>query len=72
VPIEVFPLAALVRLMRSAKRPTYKVTKARKYWPGVTLAESIDLLLEQWRSIVAELTRQARVLGMISPSAKKS
>src|SRR5262249_27466733 len=34
--IEVFPLAALVRLMRLGTRPPYKVTKTTKYWPRRT------------------------------------
>ncbi|HVA26549.1 MAG TPA: DUF429 domain-containing protein, partial [Candidatus Baltobacteraceae bacterium] len=65
--IEVFPLAALVRLMHSARRPPYKVAKARKYWPGVTPNESIDLLLDQWQAIAEELTREVQILMIEFP-----
>ncbi len=50
--IEVYPLAALVRLMDASRRPPYKASKSRKYWPGTTPAERIDKLLEVWSTIV--------------------
>jgi predicted RNase H-like nuclease len=67
--IEVFPLAALVRLLRSSRRPTYKVAKARKYWPSLTPAESVGELLEQWRPIESALSTELSATGIEIPEA---
>jgi predicted RNase H-like nuclease len=52
--IEVFPLAALVKLMSVCDRPKYKVAKAGKYWDGPR-AVRIKYLLHNWRMIVEAL-----------------
>jgi predicted RNase H-like nuclease len=67
--IEVFPLAALVRLMHAATRPTYKVVKAKKYWPELTVTQSIEALLDQWRSIAIGLAAEISYTGIDIPDA---
>lgn len=53
--IEVYPLAALVRLLGVKRRPAYKVSKIARYrWPG-TIRERIERLLQTWSSICEEL-----------------
>lgn len=51
--IEVFPLAALVRLMSACRRPPYKVARSGRYWPKTSTSERIGKLLEEWAAIVA-------------------
>jgi predicted RNase H-like nuclease len=68
--VEVFPLAALVRVMRVSKRPPYKVAKTRKYWPALTPAESIDALLEQWRKIELALSTDLVPTGIEIPNKR--
>jgi predicted RNase H-like nuclease len=53
--VEVYPHTALIRLMQSDERRKYKVQKSTKYWKGRTVAERIDLLLQEWCLIVAAL-----------------
>jgi predicted RNase H-like nuclease len=53
--IEVFPLAALVRLMCLPKRPAYKATKTSRYWPDISLPKRKARLLDCWRNIEAKL-----------------
>ena len=58
--IEVYPLAALVRLMNLPRRPPYKVARNARYWRGAQAAERIDNLLQVWSAIFATL-QQAMV-----------
>jgi predicted RNase H-like nuclease len=65
--IEVYPLAALVRLLRAERRPAYKVSKVARYrWPG-DISARIDRLLLTWRSICDELEREVGKLGIDFP-----
>lgn len=64
--IEVFPLAALVRLMRLDSRPPYKVTKTSKYWPGRTKEQRQVLLKEEWARIFGALQLET-VAGRLPP-----
>jgi predicted RNase H-like nuclease len=66
--IEVFPLAALVRLMRLAKRPGYKTAKTLKYWPGQSVAERGKRLLLSWQEIETTLELEVGPLGFEMPS----
>jgi predicted RNase H-like nuclease len=66
--IEVFPLAALVRLMCLPKRPAYKATKTSRYWPGISLPERKARLLDCWRNIEAKLRVEVGELGFKLPS----
>jgi predicted RNase H-like nuclease len=50
--IEVYPLAALVRLMNVPKRPLYKVSKSNREWPKLSRDERILELLKKWREIL--------------------
>jgi predicted RNase H-like nuclease len=48
--IEVYPLAALVRLLREQRRPGYKASKTLTYWPGHSKSGRLKLLLENCQS----------------------
>jgi predicted RNase H-like nuclease len=65
--IEVFPLAALVRLMDVDKRPPYKVTKTSKYWPKRTRDERRDLLHSEWCSIFSGLKGEISEIDCLFP-----
>lgn len=65
--IEVYPLAALVRLLNASLRPAYKVTKTRKYWPSKTQAERAELLKAEWATIGAALKREICTAGVPHP-----
>jgi predicted RNase H-like nuclease len=65
--IEVYPLAALVRLMDVRRRPPYKVARSAKYWPGSKPAERIDKLLKEWSAIVACLKSEISELHFKVP-----
>jgi predicted RNase H-like nuclease len=65
--IEVFPLAALVRLLNVERRPAYKVGKISRYgWQG-DRAQRIDHLLDQWRFICNALQTEVGELGIGFP-----
>jgi predicted RNase H-like nuclease len=66
---EVFPLAALVRLMRKRKRPGYKVSKTRPYWPGRSKSDRLKLLLNSWHEITVALQAEFGYLGFEPPRA---
>ena len=53
--VEVFPLAALVRLMKLSTRPPYKTAKTSRYWPGKTRQWRINQLLRSWSEILTAL-----------------
>ncbi len=65
--IEVYPLAALVRLMDVPKRPQYKVSRSANYWRGTKPAERIDKLLEEWSDIVKRLKSEISELHFKVP-----
>jgi predicted RNase H-like nuclease len=70
--VEVYPLAALVRLMSVAARPAYKVAKISRYFrkvlPPLTLDQRINRLLETWAQILVALTREISVTGLALPN----
>ncbi len=57
--IEVYPLAALVRLLNLDVRPPYKVSRSARYWPELASKkkERIARLLTEWTSIENNLMR---------------
>lgn len=70
--VEVFPLAALLRLMGLSKRPAYKANKTTKYWPGRSQSERLHLLIESWRAIAAALHTEVGGLGFSLPTVSVS
>jgi predicted RNase H-like nuclease len=64
--IEVFPLAALARMLR--QRPTYKVSKTSKYWRGVVREERMERLLAVWAQIEAALRLRIKEIGLTTPT----
>ena len=66
--IEVYPLAALVRLMGVAKRPPYKTARSNNYWPNTKVPERIDKLLKSWSAIVACLKHDISELNFKVPA----
>lgn len=70
--IEVFPLAALVRLMQVSKRPRYKVAKTRKYWPEIPHREDrIRRLSEEWSTIIECLRKHVVELRFEIPPTNR-
>ena len=65
--IEVFPLAALVRLMGVTERPPYKVGKISRYWPDCSRAERLEKLFGSWRAVTAALRTHVPELGIDVP-----
>jgi predicted RNase H-like nuclease len=66
--IEVFPLAALVSLMKVDTRPPYKVTKTSRYWPQKTKDQRRGLLKCEWARIFAALRLEISDLGFAFPT----
>jgi predicted RNase H-like nuclease len=67
--IEVYPHTALIELMASKERLKYKVGRASKYWPGTSVPERIDKLVQVWGDIRAALAREAALGKFDAPSA---
>lgn len=65
--IEVFPLAALVRLMALRRRPPYKVTKTTKYWKDKTREERRELLIHEWSYIISALQTRIPTMSFALP-----
>jgi predicted RNase H-like nuclease len=65
--VEVYPLAALVRLLKASMRPAYKVLNTVKYWPSKTQAERAELLKGEWATISAALKREISEIGIPHP-----
>lgn len=60
--LEVFPHTALLSLLPSPYRVTYKASRAGRYWPDTPPSGRRARLLEEWRRILAALgTRIARI-----------
>jgi predicted RNase H-like nuclease len=56
--LEVYPHPALLSLLRRPRRVPYKVSKARKYWPG-------ELVPGRIRKLLSEFTAVHRSLGEV-------
>jgi predicted RNase H-like nuclease len=67
--VEVYPLAALVRLMRKQTRPGYKASKTLTYWPGRAISDRLELLLNSWHEIVVALQWEVGHLGFEPPKS---
>lgn len=69
--VEVYPLAALVRLMDVKIRPAYKVSKASRYFrsetPPLSRDQRLDRLLQTWAEILAALAREIADLRFEPP-----
>jgi predicted RNase H-like nuclease len=70
--IEVYPLAAFVRLMNVSKRPPYKASKSAKYWKESRRPEErIGKLLDVWSEIVRCLRSDISELNFKVPDRRK-
>jgi predicted RNase H-like nuclease len=69
--VEVYPLAALVRLMDVEVRPAYKVAKMARYFrteiPPLSQNQRIDRILKTWTNILTLLGREISVLRFELP-----
>jgi len=65
--VEVYPHPAVMALCGADYRVTYKVSRARRYWPGKDPDERVALLCAQWRTIVDALSRQVADVDMPMP-----
>ena len=70
--VEVYPLAALVRLLNAEKRPAYKVAKMASYFrhavPPLDHGQRIDRLLNTWEQILEALGGEISDLDFELPS----
>lgn len=66
--IEVFPLAALVRLMGVNERPKYKAAKRSTYWPDASRTARMQNLREEWRRIEACLADHIALRDPLVPA----
>jgi predicted RNase H-like nuclease len=69
--VEVYPLAALVRLLNVEKRPAYKVAKMARYFgkavPPLDKRQRIDRVLKTWEQIFEALGREISDLDFELP-----
>lgn len=65
--IEVSPDLALARVT-ARERTRYKVMQARRYWPGLSAAARRQLLVQEWRTLLWRLRRQARGIEIPLPT----
>jgi len=66
--IEVYPSAALIRLMEIKKRLPYKVSKTSRYWKNTGVAERIKRLQTVWGPLIGFLGDAIAGLEEIVPS----
>jgi len=66
--IEVYPHAAIVRLMRLKKRLKYKVGRSWKLWHGEPVTTRIGHLLEAFRKLKAALDRKIAGIDLPLPA----
>jgi predicted RNase H-like nuclease len=66
--IEVYPHAALIRLMRADRRIPYKLARAGKYYPNESPAGRRTRLLRTWERIVAALKAEIPNIGDFLPT----
>ena len=68
---EVYPLAALVRLLNAERRPAYKVARMARYFrhavPPLDHGQRIDCLLKTWEQILEALGREISDLAFEMP-----
>jgi predicted RNase H-like nuclease len=73
--VEVYPLAALVRLFNATVRPAYKVAKMARYFrtesPQLSRDQRIDRLLNTWADILAALRSEISVMRFELPDRSK-
>jgi predicted RNase H-like nuclease len=69
--VEVYPLAALVRLLNAEKRPAYKVAKMASYFrhavPPLDKRQRVDRVLKTWEQIFEALGREISDLDFELP-----
>jgi len=66
--IEVYPHPALIELTGAKRRLPYKIGKIAKYWPGLSAAERRARLLDEWRTIVAQLDLRVEGVAALLPA----
>jgi predicted RNase H-like nuclease len=66
--LEVYPHPALLSLLNRQRRVPYKVSKARRYWPDISVAARIKALLAQFTEIQAALVAYFGDVGLALPS----
>ena len=65
--IEVDPCAAVMALTARVRPVQYKASNTQTYWPGLSRAARFHLLVQQWRSILWRLGKQARGIEVPLP-----
>jgi predicted RNase H-like nuclease len=65
--LEVYPHPALLSLMARRMRVPYKVSKARKYWPGASADQRIKKLLAEFARIASALRLYFSEIGIEIP-----
>lgn len=69
--VEVYPHPALLSLLEGNYRVMYKCAKARKYWPGVSVAARAQKLLAEYANILARLRLYIRQIPDFLPTPEQ-
>ncbi len=69
--IEVYPHPALLRLCHADYRLPYKVSRVRKYWPGISPPERRKNLLIQFQRIIDALSRTIDHISHLLPEPEQ-
>lgn len=65
--LEVYPHPALLSLLERPSRVPYKVSKARKYWPGASAGERVVSLLKEYSAILNALRGRIEGIDLALP-----
>lgn len=65
--LEVYPHPALISLLGRPKRVPYKISKARTYWPNLSVPQRIEELLAEYTHIHAALDGYFGDIGLVLP-----
>jgi len=69
--IEVYPHPALLSLLKRTRRVPYKVSKSRKYWPGLGIRERIAALHAEHSAMYAALTSVFGPIDLVLPPVEQ-
>jgi len=62
--VEVYPHPALLALLNENYRIPYKVSRARRYWPGSSISERREKIIASFYTIITGLNRKISDIGI--------
>ena len=66
--VEVYPHPAILSLLGITYRLPYKVSRSRRYWPGVGIRGRIERLLKEFSRILSALQREIEDIPLVLPA----